>query len=209
MPKQMFYHIPKEKQEHIINVARKLFSTKPYDQISVSLIMREAEITRGSFYNYFTGLDDVFNLLFDHIKENRYQYAKQLLNDSNHDFFMFLERLFEYDYDLYMKQHTYSLFKNYINFVVFQEKKSLQQEIIIPLLKQISGGQPMNNLFLFNNQTLEFSDLLDILEVIVVLTVDLFMTSDQIGYTKVETLKKYHRRLEIIKYGIINMKKGN
>lgn len=209
MPKQMFYNISKEKQEHIIDVAKKLFTTKPYDQISVSLIMREAGITRGSFYHYFNGLDDVFNLLFDQLKASRYQYAKTLLLESNHDFFLFMERLFEYDYDLYMKQHTYSLFKNYINFVVNQKKKSLKQEIIIPLLTQVSDGESIKDIFAFDHQKFEFDEMLEIIEVIMVLTVDLFVTSDQLGYTKEETLKKYHRRLEMIKYGIINMKKGD
>ncbi len=207
MPKQMFYHIPKEKQEHIIDVARRLFSTKPYDQISVSLIMREAGITRGSFYHYFTGLDDVFNFLFDQLKESRYQYAKTLLLTSDHDFFLFMERLFSYDYDLYMKQHTYSLFKNYINYVVYHKKKSLQQDIIIPLLKYVGDRESVKDFFLLDHQSFDFNDMLEIVEIIMVLTVDLFVTSDQLGYTKEETFKKYHQRLEIVKLGMINMKK--
>ena len=53
MPKDMFNHIPKEKQEMFLNVAIEEFTMKSFEQVSVNSIVKTAGISRGSFYTYF------------------------------------------------------------------------------------------------------------------------------------------------------------
>ncbi|MBN2653465.1 MAG: TetR/AcrR family transcriptional regulator [Spirochaetales bacterium] len=67
MPKQTFYNLNFEKQQKIFSAALSLFSNLRYDQISIDKIVFEAGIPKGSFYQYFSGKDDLFKYIFKDI----------------------------------------------------------------------------------------------------------------------------------------------
>ncbi|MBU1019937.1 MAG: TetR/AcrR family transcriptional regulator, partial [Firmicutes bacterium] len=73
MPKQMFYNIPVEKQQMFIEAAMEEFTTKSFELVSVNSIIKKANISRGSFYTYFTDLDELFNYIFETVKTERLQ----------------------------------------------------------------------------------------------------------------------------------------
>jgi AcrR family transcriptional regulator len=64
MPKKMFYKIPVEKQEMFINAAIDEFTSKSFENTSVNSIIKKANISRGSFYNYFEDIEQLFNFIF-------------------------------------------------------------------------------------------------------------------------------------------------
>ncbi|MET1014754.1 MAG: TetR family transcriptional regulator [Paenisporosarcina sp.] len=71
MPKQTFFNLPNEKKESLIQAAMKEFSRVPLSEASISNIIKEAAIPRGSFYQYFEDKEDLFYFLLE-------EYSKQL-----------------------------------------------------------------------------------------------------------------------------------
>ena len=60
MPKQTFFNLPTHKREHITRCAVSEFARQGYKQASISRIVADAGIAKGSFYQYFEDKDDLF-----------------------------------------------------------------------------------------------------------------------------------------------------
>lgn len=70
MVKQTFLNLNPEKQERVLEAARNEFSRAPLNAASVANIIKEADIPRGSFYQYFNDLEDIFYYILEvHSKE--------------------------------------------------------------------------------------------------------------------------------------------
>ena len=59
MPKQTFYNLKEEKREKIEQALLKEFSNNTFEGASISNIIAEAQIPRGSFYQYFESKEDL------------------------------------------------------------------------------------------------------------------------------------------------------
>lgn len=57
-----FERLPEEKRERILQAARAEFIRYPYEKTSINRILAEAEIPKGSFYQYFDDKADLFSL---------------------------------------------------------------------------------------------------------------------------------------------------
>lgn len=60
MPKGTFFNLSPAKRERLLQAAVNEFARKPCGEVSINRIIREAEIPRGSFYQYFYGKTDLF-----------------------------------------------------------------------------------------------------------------------------------------------------
>lgn len=63
MPSATFFRLPEEKRKRLIDAAWAEFTACPFDRASINRIIKEANISRGSFYQYFTDKDDLFHFL--------------------------------------------------------------------------------------------------------------------------------------------------
>ena len=77
MPKETFLKLSKEKQQKVINAAKKEFARAPIENVSIKNIVEEADIARGSFYQYFESKED---LLIYILKENSEELNNKLRN---------------------------------------------------------------------------------------------------------------------------------
>lgn len=59
---QTFYHLPEEKQRRILQSALTEFCRLPYEKTSINRIIQEAQIPKGSFYQYFDKKEDLYVL---------------------------------------------------------------------------------------------------------------------------------------------------
>ena len=54
---------PEHKQrtrERVVECARRLFNRHGYDGVTIDMVMKEAKLTRGGFYNHFQSKEDLF-----------------------------------------------------------------------------------------------------------------------------------------------------
>ena len=59
MPKETFLKLSEEKRQKIIKAAKKEFERVPKEQVSIKNIVENADIARGSFYQYFESKEDL------------------------------------------------------------------------------------------------------------------------------------------------------
>ena len=65
MPTNTFFNLPEEKKNKILKAANKEFARVPLEQASIKNIVEDAEIARGSFYQYFEDKEDLFDYMMD------------------------------------------------------------------------------------------------------------------------------------------------
>ncbi len=65
MPTQTFFNLPEAKQQIIIEKSLEQFANHSYEAVSISKIVQEAKIAKGSFYQYFEGKEDLYLYLVD------------------------------------------------------------------------------------------------------------------------------------------------
>lgn len=95
IPTQTFKNLDIEKQNRIIEAAINEFSRTQYENAKLSNIIKEADIPRGSFYQYFKDKKDLFVYLFDLIGKRKMQYmSAELLNPNNLSFFELFRELY-------------------------------------------------------------------------------------------------------------------
>ena len=63
-PKETFVKLPEEKKDKIIKAAKKEFARVPFEQTSIKNIVEDADIARGSFYQYFESKEDLLRVYF-------------------------------------------------------------------------------------------------------------------------------------------------
>ena len=66
----------------IREAAKKEFARVPMDKVSINQIIKEADISRGSFYTYFEDKRDVLNYIFEESKRELYEKAIETLRRS-------------------------------------------------------------------------------------------------------------------------------
>ena len=85
MPKQTFFNLPVDKRQTLIEAAEKEFSRVPLMKASISNIIKMAGIPRGSFYQYFENIEDLYFYLLDKETKNSKEYFISLLKKHNGD----------------------------------------------------------------------------------------------------------------------------
>ncbi|MDQ0200780.1 TetR/AcrR family transcriptional regulator [Neobacillus ginsengisoli] len=87
MPKQTFLNLSKDKQELFIHAAKKEFSRVPLYEASISNIIKDAGIPRGSFYQYFDDKEDVYFFLLDEYSKRNHERFISIIKKNNEDLF--------------------------------------------------------------------------------------------------------------------------
>ena len=65
MPKETFYNLNEEKKEKIEKAIINEFSRNSFEKASISNIIEEAKIPRGSFYQYFDDKEDAVKYIIE------------------------------------------------------------------------------------------------------------------------------------------------
>jgi len=95
LPKQTFFNLPAEKRERITQVALDEFSNNSYHRSSINRIVENANISKGSFYQYFSNKKDLYRYLIDKAGEEKIKFLqKEIVDYDKLEFFPFLRKLF-------------------------------------------------------------------------------------------------------------------
>lgn len=96
MIKQTYYNLPIFKKERIIKAIIKEIDGKSYDEISINQIVKNAKISRGSFYQYFDDKWDIFSVVLQGFSEELINICINSLIENNGDIFKSGEKVFDY-----------------------------------------------------------------------------------------------------------------
>lgn len=87
MPTSTFFRLPEEKRQRLIEVAWEKFMDGSFSEVSINQIIESAGIPRGSFYQYFTGKEDLFFYLLGDLRQQFEELMEQLLTQAGGDLF--------------------------------------------------------------------------------------------------------------------------
>ena len=102
MPKETFLKLSKEKQQKVINAAKKEFARAPIENVSIKNIVEEADIARGSFYQYFESKEDLLIYILRENSEKLNTKLKDKVKETNGDIF----KLYIFLYDSMIEEFT-------------------------------------------------------------------------------------------------------
>ena len=96
MPTERFYHLSEKKKEMIREAAVQEFIRVSPEQASINQVVRNAEISRGSFYTYFEDKEDLMRYVFEDLIHQVREFCKNLLQDSGGDFWTLQQGLMDF-----------------------------------------------------------------------------------------------------------------
>ncbi len=80
MIKDTFTHLESAKKAHILSQSHQMFARQGFDATTVRDIVQLSGISRGSFYQYFDDLADVFEACIQDMAEKKMAYMEPLMN---------------------------------------------------------------------------------------------------------------------------------
>lgn len=129
MPKALFFTIHEKKKTRIIEAAIKEFSLQLYEKASINQIIKEADISRGSFYQYFEDKEDLYFFLIETVVKNTsYNFLKGFIATQPKDVFSVYKALLTYNLQLLSDEKYQTFFKNMhlgVNYHLQQKLRSI------------------------------------------------------------------------------------
>ena len=95
MIKRTFYNLPAEKREKIIDVTRREFSKGNRKKITINSVIKNAGISRGSFYQYFDDKLDLVELITEDMVSRIVDFIRDELMLNGGDIFEVPMRIFD------------------------------------------------------------------------------------------------------------------
>ena len=130
MPKSTFYNLSKEKREKIEAAIKNEFGRNSFSKASISNIIQEANIPRGSFYQYFEDKEDAIKYVIENFVRMEKEEIMNLLKQNDGNVFQTVKDIFLYIIDKNKNKQDMVLCRNILqklkqdNVNVFEEIKN-------------------------------------------------------------------------------------
>lgn len=199
MPTLTFNNLPEEKKNIIIEASIKEFKRTLLTDASINKIIKDANISRGSFYTYFKDINDLYEYSLNNYKEKIIKIIKQAVKETNGELFETTKKSYEKILKLCTKdkQLFRNIFLNF-NYNISIRNKMYEENLenkykIVELISKINKEN-------LNIKTEE--ELFYIIDIIIGFImhglIDLFMDKEK----EEKVLEKLDKQLEILKRGI-------
>jgi len=145
MPKDTFFNLPEVKRLKILKSARDEFTEHELYKSRVSNIIKNAGIPRGSFYQYFEDLNDLYYFVIEDVFDQMFSVGEKYAEDTN-NLFEFSINSFEYDYDAYTNDKKHQFMMNVLKSISVNEgyiemHKKKRTDYILGILKKFDLSQ--------------------------------------------------------------------
>lgn len=95
MPKQTFFNLSEEKRQRIIEAATEEFAAYPFRETSITRLITRAGIPRGSFYQYFTDMKDLYLYIIEISADRKIKYINEaVVKEKDTSFFRRMKALY-------------------------------------------------------------------------------------------------------------------
>lgn len=199
MPTETFYRLPEQKRQRLLDAIRRELVRVPFSKLSVNRVIRDAEIPRGSFYQYFADREDLYRYVISDYAAFMETSVKQALIDSRGDIFSATLAGFEITVLFAKQQENMMLLANLFSEVDFKrffsegcphERPMFVTSELLPLIDvtRLEIKSP--------------EDISEMLEILISMArfsaFELFSAADREN----EIREKLHRKIEILKRGM-------
>ncbi|MDT8337004.1 MAG: TetR/AcrR family transcriptional regulator, partial [Candidatus Izemoplasmatales bacterium] len=128
MPSNTFMNLPIEKQHKILHAAIEEFSDKPFSEVSINKIIKNAEISRGSFYTYFTDKYDLLAYLLERFKNKMQNEMINMNKEVKGDLKELILSIHNHIYEIYQNQTHQKFFYNIIGYFQSHADEELKNQ---------------------------------------------------------------------------------
>ena len=125
MPKDTFLNLSEDKKNKVINAAKKEFARVPIEEASIKNIVEEAEIARGSFYQYFESKEDLLKYILKSKSEEMDLFLKERLKETKGDIFQVYIDMFDFMTKELMNSEDKAFFTMILRNIRISEEKSV------------------------------------------------------------------------------------
>ncbi len=196
MPKETFFNLKEAKRDKIEKALINEFSRVSFEQASISNIVAEAEISRGSFYQYFEDKEDAIKYVIEKFIRIEHKKMNQFLIDSNKDIFEAIFKFYNYMIES-TENGSFRLIKN-----IFQELRK-NNISIFEAQNEIGSKEEVNKFINTDNLNIEQEeDLKYFMKILTTITRTVASEVINKKITREEGEKALRRQLEIVKNGM-------
>lgn len=200
MPTETFHHLSEEKQQTILNAAKREFASVPFHEASINKIIKEAGISRGSFYMYFKDKEDLYLTIARCEGDQLFLIVREILRDNHGDLFLTYEALYERFYPMFFEDAEFSLPKNLLLNMNFKSENLLVVE------NKICHKDYMDEILtVLDTSTLDIEDekeLFHLIDMMNLLLIHSLVLSSKKREMKEQIRNRYLRQLYFIKKGV-------
>lgn len=197
MPKSTFYNLNKDKKEKIKKAIRNEFSRNPFSKASISNIIEEAQIPRGSFYQYFEDKEDALKYILEEVAQKERKKIIDILNKNSGDIFETSIESFDYIINKSIKEKDIQFFKN-----IVQEIKEDNIDFQLPIRSNFKSTVEKWNI---NTESLNIKseeDLKYILRILFIVTKTQIMDVILKRTSKEKSRENLIKQIQILKEGM-------
>lgn len=202
MIKKTFYNLPDEKRQRIIDAILSEFARSTSDKININRIIKAANISRGSFYQYFDDKVDLVEVLVKTFFDISLEGANTAISESNGDIFFTYEKMFEIITDFAKDEKQKIVLRNLIRNIKVND--NLISDYMLYRFKGFAELIDVSKSF--NRSNLKYQSDYDVECLSQILTQVLknaIFNVFVIGKPCENVKKDYCRKLEIIKLGAV------
>lgn len=197
MPTDTFFKLSEEKKSKIIRAAKKEFARVSIEQASIKNIVQEAEIARGSFYQYFKSKEDLLSYIMERHMDKMEQYLQKNLKETNGD----IVEVFINMYDYMVKQSASKENEEFYH-KIFENLRTSEETMFF--IKPQDHFSKLNLYETINQTKLKIKDETDLETIVEILnTITRRSIVDYKKYkTKEEAREEFIKRMKYLKSGI-------
>ncbi|PIH58776.1 TetR/AcrR family transcriptional regulator [Paenibacillus sp. LK1] len=200
MPKKTFFHLSKDKQDTLIQCAKREFSRVPLHEASIANIIKDAGISRGSFYQYFEEKEDLYYYLLNQSSQKNSDRFIAALKEKNGDVFEAFIDSFQFMIQNHTNQEHKNFFRNAFLNMNYKTEKTFTKNIY----EENRDNHLLPIIGLMNTETLNIQgerELQHILKIIIAVTFDNLIQVFVKDLTYEEASKNYGEQMELLKRG--------
>jgi AcrR family transcriptional regulator len=198
MPKDTFFHLSEEKRKKIMKAAKEEFTQNELHKSRVSNIIKKADIPRGSFYQYFEDLTDLYyyviNDSFDSLENMGHKYS-QFTNDV----FEYALLSFMYDYEGFVQDKRHQFMRNVVK-SISNDKRYVENFVNrrIDYIEDVLDNMDLSNVRLTSRE-----DLIKMYQLIQDVKRSVIQKAIIDNKTKDQAYEEFKWHLDILKHGLI------
>ena len=197
MPTVTFKNLNDEKKQCILNAAKSEFSKVSFSESSINKIIKEAGISRGSFYMYFIDKEDLYETVIENQLKKNFKFLRDELIKSDGDIFKTYINIYEKLLKKVSKNKTNNFNKHILLNMNFKSDNLFIRKNKVEYKKYIEEFISLINTDNYNLEDKE--ELLDIIDMLTLLLIHSLVKSLN---NSSEVKVRYIRQVSIIESSI-------
>ena len=197
MPKETFFNLNPEKRRKIEEAILEEFSKTPIEKASISNIITNANIPRGSFYQYFEDKEDAIKYIIENFIETEQKKMCEILKSTNGNIFDASLSIFDHIIEIAMIPEKFKLYKN-----IFSELRRNNTNFFKVKKENLKNNMELcinKEMFKFEND----EELYSFLEIVNCITRIAILDVVSKRKTDKDAKENLKRQLDMLKFGVL------